>query len=308
MIVRYPWVDDMSEHFSASDLKTAGKLFILRQYLKPYLTIIREYWDYVVYVDTHAGSGKSTVFDDTVTLRGSPLLAMDEDTKGGFDEFVLFETDPERFEKLTSTIEEEYGYTLDRKQLSFGSKSYKYALCENPKIRVLQVNSNVGVQIFAKESSDDHHWFTFVDPELLVHLDGETIDSLIERGNMDILINFHTTGVKRAAAADQARERAERYTGIDGLPEDLSLEEYAQKYCDELHEANPEWNAIHKPMIDPRNPSYQFDMVFTSANKTARKIVNDIMSDEDFWSRSRSYLEEQRDEDDPSQSGLDDFF
>lgn len=298
----------MGDHFSASDLKTAGKLFILKQYLNPYLTIIREYWDYVVYVDTHAGSGKSTVLDDTVTLRGSALLALDEDTKGGFDEYVFFETNPDRFEKLATTIEDEYGYNLTREQLSFGSDSYKYALCEDPVIRILQVNSNVGVQIFANQNNSDHHWFTFIDPERLIHLDAETIDSLIARGNMDILINFHTTGVKRAAAADQARERAERYTGIEGIPEDLSLEEYAQEYCDELHEANPKWKAIHKPMIDPRNPGYQFDMVFTSANKTARKIVNDIMSDDEFWPRAHSYLEEQRDDDDPSQSGLDAFY
>lgn len=299
----------MSGHYNASDLKTAGKLYIMEEYLPAYLNIIHEHRDHIVYVDTHAGTGKSKVLDGSVTLRGSALLALFKETKGGFDEFVLFERDQENFELLAETIESEYGVSFSFDRLSWGSDSFRYAIDSKSEIAIFQMDSNAGVRYLAFERDrDGHHWFTFVDPERLRDLLRETVDTLIERGEMDLLINFHTTGVKRSVAGDHSRERAKMYTGIDDLAPGQTLQDYADAYCDHLNQANPGWQAIHKPMEDPLNPNYQFDMVFTSANDTARKIVRQIWNKENFWSEVREYMEGQRDDDDPSQSGLDSFY
>lgn len=297
----------MTDHYSASDLKTAGKLFILKQYLHPYLNIIHDHFDHVVYVDTHAGTGKSKVLDGDVTLRGSALLALDEDTKGGFDQYVFFEKDSGRVEKLAETIENEYGYSMEFNVLSVGNDTFTTATSKNPDIRILQLDSNAGVKVLAKLSNEFHHWFTFVDPERLRDLTNDTVDSLIARGGMDILLNFHTTGVKRAVASDHSTPAAEQYTGIPNLPDDQSLEEYADDYCDRLQTAHAEWEANHKPLEDPHNSSYQFDMVFASSNDTAHNIVQGIWNDDEFWPRVRNYMEGQRDDDDPQQSGFEDF-
>ena len=298
----------MTDHYSASDLKTAGKLFILKQYLHPYLNIIHDHYEHVVYVDTHAGTGKTTVLDDKITLQGSALLALGEETKGGFDQYVFFEKDPDRIELLANTIEEEYNYPLITDSLPSGAKTYKSDLRDDPEIRMIQVNSNAGVQLLADLSNEHHHWFTFVDPGKLRHLNMDTVDSLVDRGGMDILINYHTSGVKRTASSDHSMGRAEKYTGRKDLKNGAkSLDDYAEDYCERLGSNKTNWEAIHKPMVDPRNPNYRFDMVFAARKQVARKIVKQIWNDEDFWPRVREYMEDQRDDDDPKQSGFGDY-
>ncbi|MFB6187092.1 MAG: hypothetical protein ABEI86_09535, partial [Halobacteriaceae archaeon] len=150
------------------------------------------------------------------------------------------------------------------------------------------------------------HWFTFVDPGRL-EVSQDTLDTLTERGNMDILINFHSTGVKRASASSHSRDSAERYMGTSKLQNGkLSEDEYAELYCERVGQSEPDWTVDSTAMIDPHNDSYRFDMVFaTIAEETAMKVMQDIWNKEGFWNEARRFLEKYREG--SSQSGIGDF-
>lgn len=294
----------MAPHFTGGDLKTAGKLLILKKYLPAYLKIMESNWSGELwYVDTNAGSGKTEV-DDGVLLDGSTLIALQQDDPT-FDRYYLYEKNEDRFRQLVATIEDEFGYDLEVRNTEIEDFDFLVAECQDPCIKARQIDSNPGVRFLAKDSNENHHWFSFLDPGGL-ELDIETVDTLIDRGNMDILINFQVTGVKRSAAAEHAVERAIRAMGREDLADGAkTLDEYTEMYCERLREGQTEWRVISKNMESFEDRRYRFDMVFAARVAVARKIIQDIWNKDDFWAEAKQLIEDNRDGD--SQSSLGHF-
>jgi len=184
----------MAEHFDGGDLKTAAKLVIFEEYLDAYTTILDKHWKQEKwYVDTHSGTGRTVIDESGVTIDGSALITLEE-YQDSFDRFYFYELDRDHFHKLHETITERFGYEFDISPVQTDNEDFLVARSNEPYIRIMQMDSNRGVSFLANESNENHHWFTFVDPKGLT-AKRDTLDTLIQRSKMDILVNYQTTGV-----------------------------------------------------------------------------------------------------------------
>lgn len=276
----------MSSHFTGGNLKTVAKLLILEWYLEQYVNIMEKNWDEYWYVDTHAGTGR-TECDNGKLVDGSAIRVI-ESYGDKFDRFYFYELNEDHFRTLVETLSNRFGLDFEVIQTPEGSL---LARNDKPYIRILQKDSNEGVSWLTENARSDTHWFTFVDPKGLT-VKKSTLDSLIERGNMDILINYQTSGVMRNAAesATHAHGAVTRTLGDDDWPTDGSGDDYVSLYKEAL-EQNQDWEVRTKNMQDPRDPSYRFDLVFASANETGVRIMEYIMDErDDLWEKASDEL------------------
>lgn len=261
----------MTEYYSGGGDKTIAKLVILDKYLKAYINIMGkpenwsgEKW----YVDTHSGTGYTSEFD--IPIPGSTMRALDH----GFDRYYFYETDVERFNLLYETIAEEFGVSFDLRTLQ--DSSFEYAASDNPRIRIYNMNSNDGVKWLAENSRSNSHWFTFIDPQQLT-VERELLDTLLSRGNMDILYNFQTTGFQRAGAedAEHGHDKVELNVGED-FPDDASEDEWVEWVKREIY-GSTSFDTTSRKMMSEGDNSWRYDLIFASANGTAERIMSDIM-------------------------------
>lgn len=287
----------MTDHFSGATLKTAAKLVILEKYLKPYAQIIGNNFDNSWYVDTHAGTGKTRAKNGAL-LDGSALIALSDYTDH-FDRFYFYELDINHFHKLHETITQELDIEFDVYKTPVEGHDFMVAASDDPRIRIMQMDSNDGVSFLAEHAQVDAHWFAFIDPRGLTAR-RSTIDTLIQRGHMDILINYQTTGVMRSAAkgAEHAHDAVTRTLGDNDWEAADSPDDYVRMFENRLEE-NEEFSVVTKNLEAPRDKDYRFDLVFASGNDTARRIIQDIWDADGLWDEANDKL---------GQSGLGDFY
>jgi len=219
------------------------------------------------YVDTHAGSGFSNEFD--VLIPGSALRALDHD----FDRYYFYEKDQAYFDLLCDTIEDQLEVELWCKPDP--DDGPPRAGHDDPRIHIMNADSNVGATWLVKNSNTQSHWFTFVDPERFsVTLD--LMETLRTRGNMDILFNFQTDAYHRNAseAANHSHDTITEGLG-EGWPKDASKDDYVQYYKNEVFNQH-DWHARSRKMISEGNNPWRYDLIFASANTTAMGIMGDI--------------------------------
>lgn len=273
----------MTQHFGGGSDKTVAKLIILEEYLDVYITIMDKYWDQELwYVDTHAGTGR-TVLDDTgMTVDGSSLRAL-ENHVDSFDRFYLYELDEDHFTKLHETLAARLGVSFNVYE-TVADGDFMVARCDDPYIRIMQMDSNDGVSFLADKANRSAHWFTLIDPKGLT-AKRSTLDTLIERGNMDILINYQTTGVLRSAAAEHAHRAVRRTMGDDDWPEAAEPDEYVRLFKEKLEVNREIAPVLTKKLVSPSDKRWRFDLVFACANDTARGIMSDIMNQDRLWEK-----------------------
>lgn len=290
----------MTNHFDGGSKKTIAKLIILQEYLDIYTDILGSKWPKGLwYVDTHAGSGR-TIIDDTTTVDGSAIRSI-ENCRDSFDAFYFYELSLERFHTLHETLAETFDLDFEIRETKAPGEDFMVARTYDPDIVIMQLDSNEGVQFLADVSDDQRHWFTFVDPKGLT-AKRETLDQLLRRGNMDVLINYQTTGVLRAAAdgASQAHDAVTRTMGDNDWPNAASPAEYVGEYETRLGDGTG-FMTTSEPMVPPRGEEkYRFDLVFASAEEIAIEKMEGRMQQDNLW-------EKVKDEYDPDQSGLGDF-
>lgn len=277
------------DHFPGGTLKTAAKLKILEWYLDEYVAIMDKNWGDYWYVDTHAGTGQ-TLCSNGELIDGSAIRVLDQ-YGDRFSRFYFYELDPDHFQTLHRTLSDRFGLEFDVSPARVGDADFAVARCDDPYIRIMNLDSNEGAQFLSEHATNDSHWFTFVDPRGLT-AKRTTLDALIARGNMDILINYQTTGVMRNAAegAEHGDAAVTRTLGDDEWPADASEDDYVELFRERL-ERNEEWEIQTKDMRDPHDTSYRFDLVFASSNGTAHRIMNYIMNERtDLWEEAGEEL------------------
>lgn len=293
----------MTEHFDGGDLKTAAKLVILEEYLDVYTTIIDANWrGEKWYVDTHAGTGRTVIDDTGVIIDGSAIIAI-ENHSDSFDRFYLYELDPDHFDKLVDTLEERFGLEFDVGPVRVDDEDadFRVARCDDPYIRIMEMDSNDGVRFLANHANDSHHWFTFVDPKGLT-AKRSTLDTLIERSNVDILINYQTTGVMRSAAegAEHAHGAVTRTLGDEDWPNAGSRDDFVEVYREKLEENESISPVKTKKLESPHDRRVRFDLVFACKNSEVRRIMKEeIMDQERLWEKANEKI---------GQSGLGAFY
>lgn len=286
----------MTEHFSGGSLKTAAKLVIHEEYLNAYTTIMDKNWQGELwYVDTHAGTGRTVIDDYGTVIDGSAIRAI-ENYSDSFDGFYLYEHDEKHFTKLHETLSNRFGISFDIGPVRTEGYDFEVARADEPRIRIMQMDSNEGVSFLADVSRESRHWFTFIDPKGLTAR-RSTLDTLIDRSNMDILINYQTTGVLRSAAegAEHAHGAVTRTLGDDDWPTSGGEDEYVRLYKEKLEENSEISPVLSRKMVSPFDKRNRFDLVFAAENKTARQIMKDIMTQDGLWEKAN---------DEVGQSGL----
>lgn len=281
----------MSSHFEGADLKTAAKLKVLEKYLNGYTTIMDKHWDKNWYVDTHAGSGK-TMTDRGVLIDGGAIRAI-RNHSDSFDAFYLYEVDPDHFELLCDTIEDEFGFDMTIEETAMPGRSFRRARHDpedGPKILAMELDSNEGATQLAEWADERPHWFVFVDPAgLTVHR--ETLDTLISRGHADILVTYQTDGVLRNATEKSGHGAVERQHGDQSWKECDSRQEYVDAFCSAL-ESHEDLETESKDMTPPKpyEDRYRFDLVFAAKHPVARNIITDIWDNDDRWDEASDEL------------------
>lgn len=274
----------MTKPFEGSWLNTGAKLEILEDYLVPYTNIINIYYDSSWYVDAYAGTGEIQLNDGEL-IDGSTLIALKNHAED-FDKFYFYEVHSGRFEHLYQTIENRFDYEFDVSEAIPEGADFDVARHDDPYIRIMNTDCNNGMRFLAEESNRSSHWFTFVDPEGFGPK-WDTIDSLIDRGSMDLLINLQTSGLvmNTGEGTDHAHDSVSDQLDTDDWKYGLSADEIVGRYEERLRERD-EWNVVSKALRDPTDNQWRFDMVFSSDNDTARDIMDDVMNKDDLWEKA----------------------
>ncbi|WP_420183090.1 three-Cys-motif partner protein TcmP (plasmid) [Haloarcula sp. KBTZ06] len=287
----------MCEHFSGGDLKTAAKLVILEEYLDVYTTILDSNWDDDLwYVDTHAGTGKTHIDERGIDLDGSAIRSI-EHYQDFFDRFYFYELDEDHFHTLHETLANRFGLSFDVGPVGVEDEDFLVARCDDPYIRIMQTDSNDGVSFLANHANNSAHWMTFIDPKGLT-AKRSTLDTVLERGNVDIILNYQTTGVMRSAAAEHAHDAVRRTMGDDDWPEAGSNDDYIRIYKEKLEENEEIRPVLSKRLVSPDDERCRFDLVFACTNDGARSAMDDIMNQDELWEKASEEM---------GQSGLSGF-
>lgn len=288
----------MTDYYSGGGEKTIAKLVILDKYLKSYLDILGkpsnwsgEKW----YVDTHSGTGYTYEFD--IPIPGSTMRAMSHD----FDRYYFYERDENNFETLCDTLADEFDLTFEQEKIQ--GTSTTMAKCDNPRVRVYNMDCNEGVKWLVNHAGGNSHWFTFIDPEKF-SVERELLESLIQRGNMDILFNFQTTGFVRAGSedAEHSHDKVQRNVG-ENFPLNASADEWVDWVKTDVFGPSS-FDTTSRKMISEGNTSWRYDLIFASASGTAENIMSDIMENEKLTEDISEEVIDWREKSPTSQTGL----
>lgn len=278
-------------------MKTAAKLVVLEETLDIYTTIIRNNWSVKPwYIDTHAGTGLTDVTDD-ITIEGSTCIALEKHAED-FDRFYFYELDESHFQKLHNNLTDQFGYDFDISPVKVSGHDFLVARHEDPYIRIMNTDSNQGVQFLANHTSNGPHWFVFIDPKGLTAR-RETLDELIDRGDVDILLNYQSEGVMRSAASDHSKGAVTRQHGDNDWPDAGSPDEYVEAYREKLEENEAVAPVVSAPFENPSGDGMRFDLVFACQNDRVTDIIEGRMTQEDLWEKAREKM--------GHQTGLSDF-
>jgi len=252
---------------------TLHKYNILRKYLNV-CRIFDKHYSNFVYVDTHGGSGK--VYLKSKEIDGSPLIAAH--WTPNFPCHIV-EIDHERYRCLCEST----------------------AGCQNVHTYHGDCNKQI-TSILSNIPKGQKFVFCFVDPDSLVYRgsDGtecdqvcaETIRKIASFPRSELLLNFPLEAILRCAGdyfknpteprAIANGERVSTFMGSTSwqdLPEkERHRRAFLELYMHEMLDSYPYKGAILIRSDDKNLPLYY--LVYTSNNKTAAKIMRDIMKKE----------------------------
>ena len=254
---------------------TLHKYNILSKYLNV-CKIFHKHYSNFVYVDTHGGSGKVYLKSKKEWVNGSPLIAAK--WTPSFPCHII-EIDPERHKHLCESTKG----------------------CTNVHTYPNDCNELIA-SILKKIPRWEKFAFCFVDPDALVYqgsdgtdydqLRAETIKAIADFPRSELLLNFPLVAILRCAGdyykhpnTPRAIANGERVTTFMGSRSWQGLRRrernrrgFLESYMDEMLEAYPYKGAILVRSEAKNLPLYY--LVYTTHNKTAAKIMRDIMNKE----------------------------
>lgn len=286
-------------HYQGGGEKTVYKTIVLEKYMQSYLNIMKENWyGPKYYIDTHAGTGYTIPFNtENTRIPGSALRAL----RKSFDKYYFYEKDESNFDTLVDTVESEINRDLRIDELKGPNGSLVRAKSSRPEIEILNVDCHQGIQRLINETNDQPHWLVFIDPEGF-SADRTLVESICGRGNVDLFINFQTTGIYRNLSEYQ--DRVEQTIG-ENYPSDVNnMDELVNWYKNDLFE-QMNYQARSRSMTSI-NDNWRYDLIFASQADVAGKIINEIFTG-DLKGDAKQEIVDHRDTNDCSQIGLEDF-
>ena len=251
---------------------TLHKYNILRKYLNVCKTFNRIYNNFT-YIDTHGGSGRVSFRHGREWIEGSPLIASRWNPKAPCH---IVEIDPDTYQCLCKSTSD----------------------CKNIHTYHGDCNELIG-KILSTIPKGRKFVFCFVDPNALVYrspdgstydqVKAETIRKISDFPRTEILLNFPLEALMRCAGdfianpnTERGQSNAQRVTtfmGSDSWKEvSLDRRKYLEMYMDEMLESYPYKGAMLVRSTNKKLPLYY--LVYTTNNRTAAKIMRDIMKKE----------------------------
>lgn len=251
---------------------TLHKYNILRKYLNVCKTFARIYNNFV-YVDTHGGSGRVSFRRGRKWIDGSPLIASRWNPNAPCH---IVEIDPDTYQCLCNSSSD----------------------CGN--IHTYHGDCNELIdQILSTIPKYRKFVFCFIDPNALVYrspdgdtydqVKAETIHKISNFPRTEILLNFPLEALLRCAGdfitnpnTKRGQSNGQRVTTFMGSEswKDIPLgrREYLELYMDEMLKSYPFKGAMLVRSKSKNLPLYY--LVYTTNNRTAAKIMRDIMKKE----------------------------
>jgi len=265
-----------SKGFIEIEPHTLHKYNILKKYLNV-CKIFDKHYSNFIYVDTHGGSGKVCFKRKKEKwVDGSPLIAANWTPSFACH---IVEINPERFKNLCESTKG----------------------CSNVNTHHGDCNKLIGA-ILKKIPKGRKFVFCFVDPDSLVYrgsgsavcdqVCADTIRTIANFPRTELLLNFPLESILRCAgdyykypSEPRAIANGERVTifmgstGWQGLPEkDRNRRGFLELYMEEMLKNYPYKGAILIRSEKNNLPLYY--LMYTTHNRTAAKIMRDIMKKE----------------------------
>lgn len=254
------------------------KLDIIRKYARAYTTILTNYKLLPIYIDGFAGAGEHISRTTGEKIKGSPLEAFD--ARPPFSEFYLVDLEGTRADALRS--------------LATGRVDTQVYHGDCNKVLLEKVFPAVSRDRLKRA-------LCILDPYGL-HLDWEVMDAAAKTGQIEIFLNFPVADMHRnvfwrnpAGVDPRDIERMNRFWGDDSwnatvyttkptLFEDVTVKEadstraIAKAFQHRLKEkAGFRFVPEPAPMCNSKGAVVYY-LFFASPNKTADKIVSDILN------------------------------
>lgn len=188
---------------------TVQKLYVIEEYLKTYVTVLKKQNVKKIYVDGFAGSGKTELKTVTknikqTTIDGSALLSLKYD----FDEYYFLELDADRIAMLEENVKSNYSEKFSKVHFITGDCNKK----------LNDVLSNITVY---------DRCLMFLDPYAL-ELNWETLEKISQCGVVDLWYLFPLSVIrlmsKDKEITDRNKDKVTSILGTDKWLNELFVE------------------------------------------------------------------------------------
>lgn len=276
----------MGTAFQGSTYKSAAKVTILNEYADIYTDILGSKWpEDLWYIETHAGTG---VIDTGKGEIDGSTITMLSNYADDFDRFYFYEEKPAHFKEVVDRLEGRFGWSFDVGPAKPSDADFEVARLDDPYIRIMNVDCNNGAPFLTEHSYTQRHWLVFID-QAGPTVNMETVDAFLDRGNLDLLVTFPTTGIHRSAASEHSKHVVDDHYGGEWT-EDADLEERVDEFV-ALIEKRPEYRpVIERPLQWRHTHQSRFDLIFASTSPTAREKARDRMQQDDIWEKANDLL------------------
>jgi len=277
----------MGKTFEGSTFKSGAKVTILDEYADIYTDILGSAWpEDLWYIETHAGTGVIDTGD--YEIDGSTITIL-KNYREDFAGFYFYEKRQEHFEELIQRLEAEFGWTFEVSPLKPTEKNFDVARLEEPYIRIMNADSNQNAPFLAENSNPERHWLVFID-QAGPTVEMDTIAAFLDRGHMDMLLTFPTTGIHRSAGSEHSKHVVDNHYGGDDWTEDATMDERVEEFVAKIEERGEYRPVITRELRWPQKPQSRFDLVFASGHPKARKLAKERMQQEEIWDKARERL------------------
>lgn len=241
------------------------KLTFLEKYLQKYTEKVREDgFENCYYVDAFAGTGKNYIEETDEVIDGSVLVALR--TRPPFTHYRFIELDEIYIRGLRKNVTK-FGKNLDAD------------------IETIHGDCNwcVPNEVLAKISATPA--FFFLDPFAVEGLYWETVESIGDKENCTVLINFSIMGVTRFSQKKETRKQIDKYYGTPKWREIArnrrlgKLQVYqARKQFLNLYEKQLESKFGHVQTLFPvvHNGKYLYYLTLASNEERSIEISKDV--------------------------------
>lgn len=233
---------------------SALKLIVHVATVNMYTTVISEHRDDWFYVDTLAGSGISVYGDDDESFLGSPLLAA-KNAAEPFTKMYFIEKD----ERKATALEHRLEAAFNGSDLQITSPECGYEVYVGDANRKVEEAVSDMWTVARRNGKPNFNHLTFIDNQGL-DLTWNGLKNLAPKPTGDLLINFPTSAVRRAAGHEDSEDAMTSFYGGEMWRSADDREELLEAYQTRLNSVEKTEQVVTN--IDSGTKNYHYDMVY----------------------------------------------